>query len=146
MEAPTVPEDAVKCKVKAGDQEGSSSGLSFMTKERENLDLQWVETGRVNLLATHKRKILGGDELDDAILSFTQKLIKKQFPAIDGLQNTLLQGKKLVSTSAQQRLQVIHSRGNHWIIASTVHDEGSGKVLIYDSLYNDVDVGTQLII
>ena len=41
----TVPENAVKCKVKVENQEGSSSGLSFMTKEPENLDLQWVKTG-----------------------------------------------------------------------------------------------------
>ena len=73
-------------------------------------------------------------------------MLKKQYPAIDGLQNTLLQGKKLVNTSDQQQLQVIHSQGNHWIIASTVHDEGSEKVLIYDSLYNDVNAGTQLTI
>ena len=58
-------------------------------------------------------------------MSFAQKLLKKQFPYVNGLQNTLLQAKKKqVDTGGLQRLQVIHSRGNHWIIASTVYDEG----------------------
>ena len=79
-------------------------------------------------------------------MSFAQKLLKKQFPNINGLQNTLLQAKKQVNTGELQRLQVIHSRGNHWIIASTVHDEGPNKVMIYDSLYDNIDAGTQGII
>ena len=49
-------------------------------------------------------------------------------------------------TSGLQRLQVIHSRGNHWIIASTVHDEGPNKVMIHDSLYDNIDAGTQGVI
>ena len=44
-------------------------------------------------------------------------------------------------------MQVIHLRGNHWIIALTVHDEGPNKVMIYDSLYdNYIDAETQSII
>ena len=48
METPVVPEVVVKCNVKGEDQEGNSNGLTFKTKERENLDLQWVKTGQVN--------------------------------------------------------------------------------------------------
>ena len=54
-----------------------------------------MKTGRTRLLASHKRMILNGEELDDVILNFAQKLLKKQFPNIGGLQNSvLLQGKK----------------------------------------------------
>ena len=125
------------------DQEYSSSGLNLKSKD---LDSEWVKTGRISLLTSHKTKILNGSELDDAIMNFAQRLLKKQFPDVNGLQNTLLQAKKQVDAGGLQRLQVIHSRGNHWIIASTVHDEGPNKVMIYDSLYDNIDAGTRSII
>ena len=125
------------------DQECSSSGLYLKSKD---LDLEWVKTGRISLLTSHKTKILNGSELDDAIMNFAQRLLKKQFPDVNGLQNTLLQAKKQVDAGGLQRLQVIHSRGNHWIVASTVHDEGPNKVMIYDSLYDNIDAGTRSII
>ena len=131
--------------VKAID-DGQECGSSLDLK-RKNLDLEWVKTGRISLLTSHKTKILNGNELDDAIMTFAQRLLKKQFPDINGLQNTLLQAKKKqVDTGGLQRLQVIHSRGNHWITASTVHDEGPNKVMIYDCLYDNIDAGTHSII
>ena len=65
-----------------------------MTKN--NSDSEWVKNGRIScLLASHKKKILNeDDELDDAIMTFAQRLLKRQFPNINGSQNTLLQGKK----------------------------------------------------
>ena len=126
------------------DGQECSSGLDLKTK---NLDSEWVKTGRISLLTSHKTKILDGKELDDAIMNFAQRLLKKQFPDVNGLQNTLLQAKKKqVDAGGLQRLQVIHSRGNHWIIASTVHDEGPNKVMIYDSLYDNIDATTRSII
>ena len=74
------------------------------------------------------------------------KLLKKQFPAIGGLQNTVLQAKKQNEISVQSCLQAIHSHGNHWIVASNVHQEESNKVMVYDSLYDSVDDRTQVII
>ena len=41
---------------------------------------------------------------------------------------------------------MIHSRGNHWIVVSNVHQEESNKVMVYDSLYDSVDDRTQVII
>ena len=49
------------------------------------------------------------NQLDDAIINFAQKLLKKQFPSINGLQNTLLQAKKQVES---QRLQVVAITGS----------------------------------
>ena len=80
---------------------------------------------------------------DPSVLTFAQKLLKKQFPSIGGLLNPLLQEKKKLKGS--QCLQVIHSRQNHWIVASTV-DEVLDKVMVYDSLYGDVDDRMQTII
>ena len=47
---------------------------------------------------------------------------------------------------SRQCLQIIYSRGNHWIIASNVHLEGSDKVMVYDSLYDSIDDGAQVVI
>ena len=38
-------------------------------------------------------------------------------------------------------LQVLHSRGNHWIVASTLGCS-AGEVSVFDSLYPSVDEGT----
>ena len=128
------------------DSQECGSSLDFITMIKNNYS-EWVKNSRISLLASHKKEILNeDDELDDAIITFAQRLLKRQFPNIHGLQNTLLQGKKQVNTSGIQQLQVIHSHGNHWITASTVHDKESNKVMIYDSLYDNIDAGTQGII
>ena len=46
------------------------------------------------------------NHLDDAIINFAQNLLNKQFPSINGLQNTLLQTKKQVDSEISQWLQV----------------------------------------
>ena len=82
--------DVTSVKVIDGGQE-CSSGLDLKAKD---LDSDWVKTGHISLLTLHKIKILNGNELDDAIMNFAQRLLKKQFPDVNGLQNTLLQAKK----------------------------------------------------
>lgn len=123
--------------------QGCSSNLEFSAPE---VDREWVKTGRFRLLLSHKRKILSGEELNDVIINFAQKLLKKQFPVIGGLQNTVLQAKKQNELGVQSCLQVIHSRGNHWIVASNVHQQEPNKVIVYDSLYDSIDDRTQVII
>jgi len=71
-------------------------------------------------------------------------LLKKQFPNINGLQNTLLQSKKQADGEKPQWLQVIHCCGNHWILTSTVHDENSNRIMV--SLYDNIDAGTLTVI
>ena len=36
-------------------------------------------------------------------------------------------------------VQIIFDRGNHWIVAANIHDDGTGAVKVYDSLYNCID-------
>jgi len=88
----------------------------------------------MTLLVSHKRAILLGNQLDDAIVSLAQKLLKKQFPNINGLQNSILQAK----TQVNSENQVVHCCGNHWILASTVHDDSPNRVIIYYSLYDNI--------
>lgn len=62
------------------------------------------------------------DKLDDIITDMAQYLLKKQFPSINvDLKITLLQHKKISKAQAEENeLQIIHSRGDHWIVASTL--------------------------
>ena len=62
--------------------------------------------------------------------------------SLTGLQSTLTlhKAKKIVTKTAPRFLQIIHCRGCHWIVASTV---GSyPKAVVYDSLYTSIDKET----
>ena len=74
-------------------------------------------------------------------MNFAQKLLKKQFPSVNGLQSTLLQYKSKASVPPKDQLQVIHSRGDHWIVASTLGCT-SDEVLVCDPLYGTLDTDT----
>ena len=105
-------------KMNLEDQECSRSlnytGSAILESQHIQVDKEWVKTGRTCLLASNKRMILNGEELDDVILIFAQKLLKKQFPNIGGLQNPVLQGKKKrINAKGLQYLQMIHSYQNH---------------------------------
>ena len=82
------------------------------------------------------------------IINAAQKLLKSRFPKIKGLNSTLLQAKKNLNVCAfeDNKVQIIHSRGNHWIVAATVGDELEKTVKVYDSVYNNIDDGTCKII
>ena len=43
------------------------------------------------------------------------------------------------------QLQIIHSRGNHWIVAATIL-ACDGTTHVYDSLYSTIDDETKMII
>ena len=75
-----------------------------------------------------------------------QGLLKQQFPDITGLRSPLLQGKKqLKAQDSEQKIQFIHCRGNHWIVASNIL-AASGEVKVYDSIYRTLDQATRKII
>ena len=42
-------------------------------------------------------------------------------------------------------LQIVHSRGNHWIVATTLLSSGR-KVMMYDSIYKNIDSETECVI
>ena len=97
----------------------------------------WVKCGKISLSKSQRQDIERGDWLDDYHINFAQNLIKIQFN-IEGLQLTLLQ-KSCVPTVNQ--LQIVHTRGNHWIVASTILSS-PGVVTVYDTLYDTVDSDT----
>ena len=102
----------------------------------------WLRTGGIRLTRENKSEILRGDKLNDLVINFVQKLLKKQFPLMKGLQSTLMQYKspKASNNGSAPQVQVIHCRGHHWIFALTVYGGSFENVQIYDSLFDTIDV------
>lgn len=92
--------------------------------------------------------VLRGEKLSDKHMYLAQGILKNQFPDLKGSQSTLLQGRRQVvsidATDCRNCLQVINSRENHWILASSV---GCGnKVNIYDSVFSQLDEETKQVV
>ena len=62
-----------------------------------------------------------------------------------GFQSTLLQDKKKKSNFEQDKVQIVHSHGNHWIVATSIN-ASPGCVRVYDSVFDIVDDQTALLI
>ena len=59
--------------------------------------------------------------LNDAHINCAQELLRSQFRGIDGLISTLYQN-KVPAKRIERGVQIIHDRGNHWIVASSICD------------------------
>ena len=121
---------------------GSGGTSSVCPTDDSNED--WCRFGGIRLIQQNKYGILRGNKLNNLVINFVQKLLKKQFPSVKGLQSTLLQSKppKPLDDNCALHLQVIHCRNDHWIVASSVHSPGA-KVQIYDSLFDTIDSHTK---
>ena len=106
---------------------------------------RWVQHEGIVLTTRDKKSIQEGEMLNDEHVNFAQQLLKAQFSSLNGLRSTLLQSKKQPLSECSQALQIIHSRGNHWIAASTV-SVSDGTVRVYDSVYDTLDEDTQSIV
>ena len=83
--------------------------------------------------------ILNGEILNDEHIFAAQKLLKKQFPMIQGFQDTVLAQTKSFKSFPCNSI-VIHHTGNcHWITSSSV----GGIVTVYDSLFTNITKSTQ---
>ena len=82
--------------------------------------------------------IIMGTELSDLHINLAQRILKEQFSHINGLESTLLQGKRqaLTEDMVKNKLQIIHClERHHWITVSTVNN-APGEVTIMDSYLN----------
>ena len=95
----------------------------------------------IELTQKERSALVMGDCLNDNHINLAQELLKRQFKNLLGLQSTLRLTKLKEPLPATGTVQVLHSRGNHWIVASTVGCS-AGEVIIFDSLYSSVDPAT----
>ena len=81
-----------------------------------------------------------GEELSDIHVNLAQRLLQAEFPDLNDLLSTLLQGKEttVIEKKENKMLQIIHSTSHHhWIVATTIGREG--EVLVYVSLFKTLD-------
>ena len=103
---------------------------------------EWVRVGRMNLQLKDKEIILQGLRLTDNHMNASQKLLKKQFASIEGLCNTLKVTIKCYTAWIPNYLQILHSRGDHWITLTTIGCSDN-HIFVFDSLYDNVDDATK---
>ena len=105
----------------------------------------WLQLADLQLSKADEKKLVEGGWLNDKHMEFAQRLLKQQFPSLGGLQSTLLQCRKETQKGISRGVQIVHSRGNHWIVVSTINCK-QGEVLVFDSLYTSIDESTKAII
>ena len=99
---------------------------------------EWMQCGMV-MLTEYDRKILAtGEKLTDQHMNFAQTLLQLQFPELNGLQSTLYQSRSLALNTNKHALQIIHCRGDHWIVATTIEYDFR-NIRMFDSVYASQD-------
>lgn len=93
----------------------------------------WLQFKDMVLKENDKPTIESGECLMDQHMNFTQRLLKHQYPKMNGLRPTLLQG-QAHSQGTLHALQVLHILTNHWIVANTKE-----KGHVYNSVYSSVN-------
>ena len=93
----------------------------------------------------HKRfneeSIIMGKQLTDLEIDYAQRLLKSQFPHLNGLQSTLFQQKACLAADQVNKntIQIVFCNNRrHWIVATTV-DCNDGEVKVYDSIFSYLD-------
>lgn len=109
----------------------------------EECDSVWVTFERLSLIQKDKEVLLRNGKLNDRHINYAQRMLHSQFPQVEGLGHTLLQKRKQPK-KIESGLQIIHDRGDHWVVASNV--AGHDKVQVYDSVYSAIDQGTKEVI
>ena len=81
-----------------------------------------------------------GEKLSGIEVNTAQKMLRIQFPTINGLDLTLCQEKdKHINLYPTNWLQIIFCKGiEHWVVATSIGYE-IGIVKVYDSLFNKLD-------
>lgn len=99
----------------------------------------WVKHGGILLTKKEKHEILNKKELSDMHINAFQNLMKRSYPHISGLQNTLLQNTAMnckLPRETSMVLQIIHiktsPRSGHWAALQIFEND---EVHLYDSAY-----------
>ena len=144
-------EGEAKCTAKASNLLDSAFGnesnpppSKFVRTDRAlSPSKSWICNNGIVLFDAHKNEIAQGEKVNDLIINIAQllQLLRAQFPNIKGLQSK----KQYPSLRDPHSVQVVHSHGDHWMVASTLQALAS-VVKVYDSVYDAVDKETSKII
>jgi len=103
-----------------------------------------MHIGGIKLTLADRDAIMDGQRLNDLVIHFVQKVLKQQFPRVS-VSTSPGEKEKTKSSFEQGRVQIVHSYGNHWIVATSIKSTSCG-IKVYDSVYDVVDDHTALLI
>ena len=106
--------------------------LFFPSNTIVNHNDEWVEA--LGLKRSDRTDLLEKRMLNDRIINGAQKLIKKKFALIGGLQDPLL-SQLSFDRCTSEGIQIHNTRKIHWITSSSI---GGQPIIVYDSLYDDL--------
>jgi hypothetical protein len=95
----------------------------------------------IELSQKDKCALTMGDWLNDNHINLAQELLRRQYKNLSGLKSTLWLSKLKEPLPIIDAVQVLHTRGNHWIVASTIGCSVD-EVNVFDSLYSSIDAAT----
>ena len=95
----------------------------------------WVHLDAESFILTENDKqiIQSGKELTDNHVNFAQKLLKTQYPGLNGVKSTLLLTRLDPLSCTHNYMQIVFTRGNHWFVIATLGCL-PGHVTVYDSI------------
>ena len=99
------------------------------TSTSSNGNKKWLRVSGIKLRIEDRDSIIAGARLNDMVINVAQRLLKSQFPKMKGLCSTLLQGRKRRTVFEQNMVQIMHSRGNHWITATSANVKTANQVM-----------------
>ncbi len=131
-------------------QEPPSKTIDLCNTKEMDTDCEseqvWLSVFDCFLTLSDREMIMNAEkQLNDRHINFSQRLLLQQFPGTEGLKCTLLQN-KILKSKIKCGIQIIHDRGNHWLVASTIDSVNGNVVKIYDSVYSSVHEETKLTI
>lgn len=106
----------------------------------------WTKCGGILLTKKELYSLSNDKELSDLHINAFQNLLKRQFPNIGGLQNTLLQYKSPITNKKEVTLQAINITISHKIKHWAAIELCGGDVFLYDSAYTAIVGDTKEII
>ena len=89
---------------------------------------------------------LDDGELEDTHMFGACSLLAKQFPGVSGLQDTLLGPANQFRVVTAPFVQILHNDGSHWLTSAFVPQGDAADVIVYDSLYDNINTHTQHLI
>ena len=83
-----------------------------------------------NLSEKDKADLISGEDLNDRHIHAAQKLLKSQFPYLDGLMDPVLVSTLNIPSPPTQEAVQLHNIPGHWLMSCSL----GGYVTVYDSL------------
>lgn len=105
-------------------------------KEIPSSNLRGKYRDKLQYCTSMEQEILKGNMLSDMTINYTLLILHRQFPQVNGLEDTELGPRGLFSSHKGKFIQILYG-DSHWIlVAGTTNDESNNDISVYDSSNN----------